>query len=83
MGTMFRHAIGTVERLYAKQAQSMAYSPSEPALDPNVTSEYERVMGNFPHSQTDAILHSQTRWCLLCRRATIQLTLMTLRLCRR
>ena len=36
----------------------MPYLPSEPALDPNVTSEYERVMGNFPHSQTDAILHS-------------------------
>jgi len=33
-------------------------SSGDPALDPNVTSEYEKVMGNFPHSQTDAILHS-------------------------
>ena len=59
MGTMFRHAIGTVERRYAKQAQHMQVpSSGDPALDPNVTSEYEKVMGNFPHSQTDAILHS-------------------------
>ena len=48
-----------VERRYAKRAQHMQVpSTGDPALDPNVTSEYERVMGNFPHMQTDAILHS-------------------------
>jgi len=59
MGTMFRNAIGTVERGYARRAQKMEVpSSDDPALDANITSEFEKVMGNFPHSQTDAILHS-------------------------
>ena len=58
MGPMFRHAVGTLEKRYASTAKDMPYVSPDPAMDPTVTSEYERVMGNFPHSQTDAILHS-------------------------